>query len=103
MATGNGSHKRQINTSPLDSITVAMLGDGAFHAMSDDSLRVERILLELVRPDPVQPRRVLPERVYHGFHSQRLTPSQALRELIHSAQLAARQQGRPFTSVIELL
>jgi hypothetical protein len=35
---------------------------------------VERILLEMVRPDPVQPRRVLPEQLHIAFHSSRLTP-----------------------------
>ncbi len=63
----------------------------------EDSLRVERILLELVRPDPVQPRSVLPDRIYQAFHGNHMTPSQALRELIQTAQLVARRQGRPFT------
>jgi hypothetical protein len=57
----------------------------------------------MVRPDPVQPRRVLPEQIHLSFHSQRLTPTQALKELIHSVQVAARQRGQPFQNVIELL
>lgn len=69
----------------------------------DQSIRVERILLEMVRPDPVQPRRVLPEAIHFAFHSNRLTPTQALRELVHLVQVAARQRGRPFNSVLELL
>jgi len=32
-----------------------------------------------------------------------MTPTQALRELIQTAQLAARQQGRPFNNVLDLL
>jgi hypothetical protein len=32
-----------------------------------------------------------------------MTPTQALRELIQIAQLAARQQGRPFNNVLEVL
>jgi hypothetical protein len=64
---------------------------------------VERILLEMVRPDPVQPRRVLPEQLHLAFHSSRLTPTQALKELIHLVQVAARQRGRPFNNVLELL
>ncbi len=66
-------------------------------------IRVERLLLEMVRPDPVQPRRVLPEQLHHRFHSDQLTPSQALRELTQTTQVSARQQGRPFANVLELL
>ena len=57
----------------------------------------------MVRPDPLQLRRVLPDSVYTAFHNNRLTPTQALRELIQSAQVAARQHGRPFTNVLDLL
>jgi hypothetical protein len=32
-----------------------------------------------------------------------MTPTQALRELIQTAQLAARQNGRPFTNILDLL
>ncbi len=95
--------KRQANTGLLDTITADMLGGGGFDIATDNSLRVERILLEMVRPDPVQPRRVLPERLYQAFHTNRMTPTQALRELIQAAQLAARQNGRPFTNVLDLL
>jgi hypothetical protein len=91
-------------------ISENLLGDVALEmfdrdevGLHDDSLRVEYILLDLVRPDPVQPRRVLPEHIYWAFHSQQITPSQALRELIQAAQLAAQQQGRPFTNVLDLL
>ncbi len=95
--------KRQANTRLLDTITADMLGGGGFDLMQDNSLRVERLLLEMVRPDPVQPRRVLPERIYQAFHANRMTPTQALRELIQTAQLAARQNGRPFSNVLDLL
>jgi hypothetical protein len=81
--------KRQANTGLLDKITADMLGSGGFDIVMDNSLRVERILLEMVRPDPVQPRRVLPERIYQAFHANRMTPTQLLRELIQTAQLAA--------------
>jgi hypothetical protein len=86
----------------LASVT-AELVEGGLQTFQDNSLRVERILLEMVRPDPVQPRRVLPEQIRLAFHSQRLTPTQALKELIHSVQVAARQRGQPFQNVIELL
>ena len=79
-----------------------MLGDLS-QVLPDQSIRIERILLELVRPDPVQPRRVLPEAIHFAFHSNRLTPTQALREMVQLVQVAARQRGRPFNSVLELL
>jgi hypothetical protein len=57
----------------------------------------------MVRPDPVQPRRVLPEHIHVAFHNNRATPTQALRELVQTVQIAARQRGRPFNNVLELL
>jgi hypothetical protein len=71
--------------------------------LEDNSIRVERILLEMVRPDPVQPRRVLPEAIHFAFHNNRLSPTQALKELVQLVQVAARQRGRPFNNVLELL
>jgi hypothetical protein len=47
------AHKRQINASLLDSVTADMLGGDDIDFFQDDSLRVERILLELIRPDPL--------------------------------------------------
>lgn len=95
------------NTAKLDallaSVTEDMLGGEVLEQFQEHGLRVERILLELVRPDPIQPRRVLPERIYHAFHDTRLTPTQALRELVQTAQLAARQKGRPFDGLLDLL
>jgi hypothetical protein len=90
-------------TELLANFDESLLGDEFPRAFDDASPRVESILLDLVRPDPVQPRRVLPERIYNEFHASRMTPSQALRELVQIAQLAARQQGRPFKGVLELL
>lgn len=69
----------------------------------DNSIRVERLLLEMVRPDPIQPRRVLPEQLHFAFHNNRLTPTQALKELVQLVQVAARHRGRPFNNVLELL
>jgi hypothetical protein len=95
------------NTAKLDallaSVTEDMLDGELLDQFQEYGLRVERILLELVRPDPVQPRRVLPERLHFAFHDNRLTPTQALRELVQAAQIAARQRGRPFDGVLELL
>jgi hypothetical protein len=96
-----GTNKR-INENLLGDVVLDMFGSNEA-ILHDDSLRVEYILLDLVRPDPLQPRRVLPEHIYWAFHSQEITPSQALRELIQAAQLAAQQHGRPFTNVLDLL
>ena len=99
--------KKNNDTDKLDallaSITEDMLGDDLPQHLAENGIRVERILLEMVRPDPVQPRRVLPERIHFKFHEDRMTPTQALRELVQFAQVSARQQGRPFTNVLELL
>jgi hypothetical protein len=100
------SSKRD-NTAKLDallaSVTEDMLGGDVAEQFQEHGLRVERILLELVRPDPIQPRRVLSERIHHNFHDSRLTPTQALRELVQAAQLAARQRGHPFDGLLDLL
>jgi hypothetical protein len=71
--------------------------------MVEDGLRVEYLNLLLVYPDPVQPRRILPERIYQQFWEGRLTQTQALKELVGLAQITARQNGRPFNSVTDLL
>ena len=86
----------------LAAATADLIDDSPQH-FQDTSIRIERILLEMVRPDPVQPRRVLPERIHQAFHNSRLTPAQALRELVQLAQVEARMQGRPFSNVLELL
>jgi hypothetical protein len=86
----------------LNSVTEDLIS-GVPQQFRDDTLRVERLLLDLVRPDPVQPRRVLPEFLHFEFHNGRMTPAQALKGLVHQAQIAARKHSRPFTSVLELL
>jgi len=86
----------------LNSVNSDLLADLP-QQFEDNSIRVERILLEMVRPDPVQPRRVLPEQIHTAFHNQRLTPTQALKELVQIVQVAARQRGQPFNNVLELL
>lgn len=100
MARSNGNTSRVDDL--LASVTGDLLGDLP-QAFTDNSIRVERILLEMVRPDPVQPRRVLPESIHLNFHNNRVTPTQALRELVQIVQIAARQRGRPFNNVLELL
>jgi hypothetical protein len=94
------------NTSRMDELLASVTGDllgDLPQTFNDNTLRVERILLEMVRPDPVQPRRVLPESIHLNFHNNRVTPTQALRELVQIVQIAARQRGRPFNNVLELL
>lgn len=95
------NHSRRMDEL-LASVTEDLL-TGDPQQFEDNSIRVERILLEMVRPDPVQPRRVLPEQLHVAFNNNRLTPSQALRELVQLVQVAARQRGRPFNNVLELL
>src|SRR5260221_9844100 len=87
----------------LASITEEMLGSDIASELQDSSIRVEKLILDLVRPHPVQPRRVLPERIHQAFHQQQPTPTQALRELIQLVQVAARQRSHPFSNVLELL
>ncbi|MBK8034643.1 MAG: hypothetical protein IPK17_35105 [Chloroflexi bacterium] len=94
------------NTSRIDDLLASVTGDllgDVPPVFTDKSIRVERILLEMVRPDPLQPRRVLPESIHLNFHNNRVTPTQALRELVQIVQIAARQRGRPFNNVLELL
>ncbi len=89
-------------SSLLASVTEELLG-GGIQQFQDNTVHVENILLEMIRPDPIQPRRVLPGELHQAFHNNRLTPTQALRELVQIAQVAARQKGHPFTDVMDLL
>src|SRR5258708_585620 len=95
--------QRQANTSLLDDIGLELLRADPSEHLADTSLKIEYIPAELIRPDPIQPRRVLPEEIHFSFHANRLTPTQALKELVQVAQVAARQNGRPFASVSDLL
>jgi len=45
----------------------------------------------------------LPESIHVTFHNNRVTPTQALRELVQIVQIAARHRGRPFNGLLELL
>ena len=67
-----------------------------------DIPQLEYLNIELLYPDPVQPRRVLPERLHQQLHHQRINPRQAIRELVTMAQLQARSAGRPFGNPFEL-
>jgi ParB-like nuclease domain len=94
---------RHANTNLLESIGLEILKADPGERLVDTSLKIEYIPAELIRPDPIQARRVLPEAIHFAFYTNRLTPTQALRELIQVAQVAARQSGHPFNSVLDLL
>ncbi|MCA9886101.1 MAG: hypothetical protein KC708_24175 [Anaerolineae bacterium] len=98
----NGKQPNRIDAL-LASVTEDMLGGDSEVAAEAQGLRVERILLDLIRPDPIQPRRMLPDVIHHAFHDDQMTPSNALRELLKKAQVAARQHGRPFSNVMDLM
>lgn len=85
----------------LASVTADMLGD-APQTFQDTSLRVERLLLEMVQPDRCNHAGCC-RSIHMRFHSNQATPTQALRELVQIVQIAARQRGRPFNNVLELL
>jgi hypothetical protein len=70
---------------------------------AEADLQVQYLNIQLLRPDPIQPRRILPERIHQDFHLQRLSAPQALKELITLAQVHARSAGRPFSNPFELL
>lgn len=94
------------DTSRMDDLLASVTGDllsDLPQQFVDHTIQVERILLEMVRPDPVQPRRVLPENIHLRFHNNHVTPTQALRELVQTVQIAARHRGRPFNNLLELL
>jgi hypothetical protein len=79
------------------------LGAEVMQNLRDHGLRVERIAITLIRPDAAQPRRVLPEAIHNSFHSQEITPVQALKQYIEKVRIIARQKGRPFENLFDLL
>jgi len=87
----------------LDSFTEEQFGGEGLSQLQDTGLRVDYLPIRLVYPDPAQPRRVLPASIYQAFYEERCTPVQALREFIQLVQVTARQKGRPFTAVDDLL
>lgn len=66
-------------------------------------LRVEYLNIDMIRPDPVQPRRILPEDLHTFLHSQKINPRQAIREFIERVKAHARSKGRPFSNPFELI
>jgi len=55
-------------------------------APATDGLQVVYFDLDILRPDPIQPRRVLPERLHQALHNQQLAPDHALRKLLKVVQ-----------------
>jgi hypothetical protein len=99
------TRQRKINTSALDNIGLEMdfLNADPYQALDSNALRIEHIPAQLICPDAAQPRRVLPKSIYWEFHQEQLTPTQAMRDLVQSVQIIARQKGRPFQMVLDLL
>ena len=87
----------------LDSFTEDQFDGEGLSQLQDTGLRVDYLPIRLVYPDPAQPRRVLPASIYQAFYEERCTPVQALKEFIQLVQVTARQKGRPFTAVDDLL
>src|SRR5688572_25901708 len=75
----------------------------AVQNLRENGLRVERIAISLIRPDAAQPRRVLPEIIHRAFHNEEITPLQALKQYIEKVRIIARQKGRPFENLLDLL
>jgi hypothetical protein len=79
------------------------LDDRMMQNLRANGLRVENIALSLIRPDPAQPRRVLPEIVHQSFHNGEITPVQALKQYVNKIRILAKQKGRPFENLLDLL
>jgi hypothetical protein len=79
------------------------LGAEVVQNLRDQGLRVEQIAIGLIRPDAAQPRRVLPETIHQAFHNEEITPLQALKQYIEKVRIVARQHGRPFENLLDLL
>jgi hypothetical protein len=76
----------------------------AHHRSHDTSLRVQYLNIQLLRPDPVQPRRILPHDLHTAFHSQQISPNQALRELVNRVhRTCSRSRSDHFSNPFELI
>lgn len=87
----------------LNSIGSQGIGAEAIDSLREQGIRVEQVAIALIRPDAAQPRRVLPETIHQAFHNEEITPIQALRQYIEKVRIMARQQGRPFENLLDLL
>jgi hypothetical protein len=80
-----------------------IINNGTASQQATDALQVQYLNIQLLRPDPVQPRRILPQDLHEAFHSQRISPNQAIKELVNRAQGRARVAGRPFSNPFVLM
>jgi hypothetical protein len=80
-----------------------IINNGTASQQATDALQVQYLNIQLLRPDPVQPRRILPQDLHEAFHSQRISPNQAIKELVNRAQGRARVAGRPFSNPFDLM
>ncbi|MBZ0308197.1 MAG: ParB/RepB/Spo0J family partition protein [Anaerolineae bacterium] len=88
----------------LNSITEQdFLDPGAIQSLRENGLRIERVAIGLIRPYAAQPRRVLPEVIHQAFHRHELTPVQALKQYIEKVRIVAREKGRPFENLMDML
>lgn len=94
-----------INTSALGAISGSLdfLGADTPQTLAASGLQVEYIHIEMIRPDPANPRRVLPQHIYETFHNQQIRPEQALRQFVEYTKQIAKQHGRGFGSLMDLL
>lgn len=66
-------------------------------------IRIESLPIQLVRPNPANPRRLFPYDLSLAFHNGELPAQQALAEFIEHVQTMAYRHGRGFDNVVELL
>jgi hypothetical protein len=102
MAPRNAGPNRTLDI--LNSIAEQdFLGAEVVQNLREHGLRVEQIAIGLIRPDAAQPRRVLPETIHQAFHNEEITPLQALKQYLEKVRIIARQHGRPFENLLDLL
>ena len=95
--------RRQINLAALDGVEADFLGSDPLQPLVAEELRLVRLPPEQLRPDPRQPRRILPPDLHARFHREELSAVAALRLLIERVREVARTAGRPFKGPWELL
>lgn len=79
------------------------IGSNPVAVNAGGGIQVEYIHLDMIRPDPANPRRVLPQHLYEAFHNQQIRPEQALRQFIGYTKEIAKSHGRGFGSLLDLL
>ena len=85
--------RRQINLAALDGVEADFLGSDPLQPLVAEELRLVRLPPEQLRPDPRQPRRILPPDLHARFHREELSAVAALRLLIERVREVARAAG----------